>query len=91
MKLEILTPEKKLFNGEVKSVQVPGKSGRFEMLNNHMPIVSSLNKGSIKITDTNNKTQEIKINSGVIELKNNSIIILARLGLEPRLFISHLL
>ena len=47
------------------------------MLNNHMPIVSSLNKGSIKITDSNNKTQEIKINSGVIELKNNSIIILA--------------
>tara|TARA_Y100000589_G_scaffold25077_1_gene20751 strand:- start:835 stop:1071 length:237 start_codon:yes stop_codon:yes gene_type:complete len=77
MKLEILTPEKKLFEGEVKSVQVPGKSGRFEMLNNHMPIVSSLNKGSIKITDSNNKTQEIKINSGVIELKNNSIIILA--------------
>lgn len=77
MKLEILTPEKKLFDGEVKSVQVPGKSGRFEMLNNHMPIVSSLNKGSIKITDSNNKTQEIKINSGVIELKNNSIIILA--------------
>ncbi len=77
MKLEILTPEKKLFEGEVKSVQVPGKSGRFEMLNNHMPIVSSLNKGSIKIIDSNNKTQEIKINSGVIELKNNSIIILA--------------
>ena len=77
MKLEILTPEKKLFEGEVKSVQVPGKSGRFEMLNNHMPIVSSLNKGSIKITDSNNKTQEIKINSGVIEMKNNSIIILA--------------
>ena len=77
MKLEILTPEKKLFEGEVKSVQVPGKSGRFEMLINHMPIVSSLNKGSIKITDSNNKTQEIKINSGVIELKNNSIIILA--------------
>ena len=77
MKLEILTPEKKLFKGEVISVQVPGKSGRFEMLNNHMPIVSSLNKGTIKITDTNNKTQEIKINSGVIELKNNSIIILA--------------
>ena len=77
MKLEILTPEKKLFNGEVRSVQVPGKSGKFEMLNNHMPIVSSLNKGSIKITDTNNKIQEIKINGGVIELKNNSIIILA--------------
>ncbi len=47
MKLEILTPETTLFDNEVKSVQVPGKSGSFEMLNNHMPIVSSLNEGVI--------------------------------------------
>ena len=51
MKLEILTPEKTLFNDEVLSVQVPGKSGNFEMLNNHMPIVSSLRKGVVKITN----------------------------------------
>jgi len=77
MKLEILTPEKKLFDNEVQSVQVPGKSGSFEMLNNHMPIVSSLNKGIIKITDTKNQQEEIKISSGVVEMKNNIIIILA--------------
>ena len=77
MKLEILTPETTLFNNEVRSVQVPGKSGNFEMLNNHMPIVSSLNEGVIKIIDTNDQKQEITISSGVIEMKNNKIIILA--------------
>ena len=77
MKLEILTPETTLFNSEVRSVQVPGKSGSFEMLNNHMPIVSSLNEGVIKIIDTNNQKKEIIISSGVIEMKNNKIIILA--------------
>ena len=77
MKLEILTPETTLFNNEVKSVQVPGKSGSFEMLNNHMPIVSSLNDGVIKIIDNNNQKKEITISSGVIEMKNNKIIILA--------------
>ena len=77
MKLEILTPEKKLFDDEVLSVQVPGKSGKFEMLNNHMPIVSSLQKGIIKITDSNKQEQKIEINNGVIEMKQNKIIILA--------------
>jgi len=77
MRLEILTPEETLFNNEVLSVQVPGKSGKFEMLNNHMPIVSSLKKGIIKITTTDNKKQEVKITSGVIEMKKNKIIILA--------------
>ena len=51
MKLEILTPEKKLFSGEVISVQVPGSSGKFQMLNMHAPIVSSLDMGQIKITN----------------------------------------
>jgi len=77
MRLEILTPEETLFDNEVLSVQVPGKSGKFEMLNNHMPIVSSLKKGIIKITNTDNQKQEVKINSGVIEMKENKIIILA--------------
>ena len=77
MKLEILTPEKTLFDDEVLSVQVPGKSGKFEMLNNHMPIVSSLKKGVIKVTDSSKKEQKIEINNGVIEMKQNKIIILA--------------
>ena len=78
MKLEILTPEKILFNDEVLSVQVPGKSGKFQMLNNHTPIVSSLKKGTVKILDKKNNNKTIEINSGVIEMKQNKVIILAQ-------------
>ena len=77
MKLEILTPEKKLFSGEVISVQVPGSSGKFQMLNMHAPIVSSLDMGQIKITNLEKKEFLIDIKSGVVEMKNNEIIILA--------------
>jgi len=77
MKLEILTPEKKLFTGEVYSVQVPGSNGKFQMLNKHAPIVSSIKKGTVKIIDNQKKELLIKVNNGVIEMKNNKIIILA--------------
>ena len=77
MELEILTPEKKIFSGEVYSVQVPGESGKFQMLNKHAPIVSSIKKGTIKVIDNQKKELLIEINSGIIEMKNNKIIILA--------------
>ena len=76
MELEILTPEKKLFSGEVYSVQVPGESGKFQMLSKHAPIVSSIKKGTIKVIDNKKKELLIEINSGIIEMKNNKIIIL---------------
>ncbi|MFV0305787.1 MAG: F0F1 ATP synthase subunit epsilon [Moheibacter sp.] len=49
MQLHIITPEHIIFDGEVDSVSVPGKDGEFQMLNNHAPIVSSMEKGTIKI------------------------------------------
>lgn len=49
MQLHIITPEHVVFEGDVDSVTVPGKDGEFQMLNNHAPIVSSLDKGTIKI------------------------------------------
>jgi F-type H+-transporting ATPase subunit epsilon len=49
MFLEIITPEAKLFSGEVESVQLPGISGSFQLLNNHAPIISALTKGTIKL------------------------------------------
>ena len=49
MYLEIVSPEKTLFNGDVESVLVPGSDGSFQMLNNHAPIVSTLTKGTVKI------------------------------------------
>ena len=76
MHLEIITPDKKVFSGEVTSVSVPGMSGRFEMLNNHAPIISTLLNGKVKVKDKEGvKTFDVK--GGVVENLNNKIIILA--------------
>ena len=77
MFLEIITPEKKAFEGEVTSVKFPGISGGFEILNNHAPIISALKKGDIKIITSDKKTEHFSINGGVIEMQNNKIIVLA--------------
>ncbi len=45
MTLEILTPDKKIFSGEVYGVQLPGIGGMFEVLDKHAPIVSALKSG----------------------------------------------
>ena len=55
MFLEIITPEQKLFEGEVSYVKFPGTDGEFGVLNNHAPIISNLTKGTIEVTDTNNE------------------------------------
>ena len=49
MHLEIVSPEAKLFSGEIESIIVPGVSGSFQVLNNHAPIVSTLSAGQVKI------------------------------------------
>ena len=77
MDLEIITPDKKVYEGQVKLVKVPGSKGSFEILNNHAPIISILNKGQVKVIDNNDKTDFYEISGGVVEVKQNNIIILA--------------
>jgi len=77
MYIEVITPDKKLYEGEISLVKLPGTMGSFEILNNHAPIISSLEKGEIKIIGVNNQTTRIKINGGLVESKNNKIIVLA--------------
>lgn len=79
MKLEIITPDKKIFDGEINSIKVPGSKGSFTVLNNHAPIISTLERGVITIVTKSSKTEEIKIASGIIEVKKNNIILLADL------------
>jgi F-type H+-transporting ATPase subunit epsilon len=62
MILEIITPEKQLFSGEVTSVNFPGTNGEFEILNNHAPIISTLSKGEIRVTITQKDTQKFNVN-----------------------------
>ena len=91
MYLEIVSPEATLFSGEVTSVTVPGVNGDFQMLNNHAAIVSLLREGLVKISGSkelaenvkdkfskgDNNTLLLKINSGTLEMKDNTVIILA--------------
>ena len=60
MILEIITPEKKEFEGGVTSVKFPGISGGFEILNNHAPIISALGKGDIRVITADKKTENTK-------------------------------
>jgi F-type H+-transporting ATPase subunit epsilon len=79
MFLEIITPEKKIFSGGIKLVQVPGAKGQFEVLRNHAPIISTLNKGKVKVVAHEGEKTFFDIQGGVIEVKENKIIILAEL------------
>lgn len=76
MNVEIVTPDKKIFEGEAKLVQVPGADGCFEMLENHAPIISTLDAGKVKIIQNDEKILFFSIDKGVVEVKKNKIILL---------------
>lgn len=93
MILEIITPENKLYSGEVDVVTLPGVDGSFQLLNNHAPIVSTLGAGTVRITESkssnsevhesvsrdsrNEKELSLEISGGVIEMSKNKAIVLA--------------
>ena len=77
MKLEIITPDKKLFEGNVKSLVVPGSEGQLGILNNHAPMIASLKKGIVKVTDEQAQVQKFEIKGGVVEVLKNNVIVLA--------------
>tara|TARA_B100000700_G_scaffold129950_1_gene145596 strand:- start:1113 stop:1361 length:249 start_codon:yes stop_codon:yes gene_type:complete len=72
MHLEILSPENKIFEGEVNSVIFPGSNGKFQILNNHAPLISFLKEGEI-LYEKNNKNEKLSISGGVVEVIKNKI------------------
>jgi F-type H+-transporting ATPase subunit epsilon len=77
MLLEIITPDKSVYSGKVKLVQLPGSKGSFEILKDHAPIISTLDKGKIKVEEESGQILFFEIDGGVVENKNNKIIVLA--------------
>lgn len=75
MKLTVLTPEKKLFDGEVTGVKLPGTNGSFEILKNHAPIISALIEGELRIQAAEG-TKNFQITSGFVEGLNNNVTVL---------------
>ena len=89
MQLDIITPEQTLLSQEVEMVTLPGTEGEFQILNNHAPIVSTLDKGYIKLDknisiddklkslfNEQNDKLRLEIKGGVVECKDNKVIIL---------------
>lgn len=77
MNLEILTPDKKVFEGEVTAVTVPGTSGSFQILKDHAPIISTLEDGPVVVKEVTNTENIFNIKGGVVEVLDNKIIVLA--------------
>jgi len=77
MILEIITPDKKVYSGLVKLVQLPGANGLFEIMNHHAPIISTLDKGKIKVEEENGQVLFFDVDGGIVENKDNKIIVLA--------------
>ena len=82
MTLEILTPEKKIFSGEVYGVQLPGIDGSFEVLEKHAPLVSALKAGKLKILRDKNSTSLYTIQSGFVEVLHNKATVLVEGAVE---------
>jgi F-type H+-transporting ATPase subunit epsilon len=75
MQLDILTPEKKVYSGEADAVVLPGAQGKFEVLNRHAAMISTLKEGTVKVKNGNEKL-EFKIRAGIAEVLNNKISVL---------------
>ncbi|HEY5536427.1 MAG TPA: ATP synthase F1 subunit epsilon [Ignavibacteria bacterium] len=75
--LEIITTDRKIFNGDVISVTAPGTLGEFQVLYNHAPLVSTLDIGRIKIVGTSKNEEVYASSGGILEVRDNKIIILA--------------
>ncbi len=76
MQLDILTPEKKIFSGEVYGIQLPGIEGYFEILDNHAPIIATLGKGKMKVLKDKNTTERYEIAGGFVEVLKNKAKVL---------------
>ena len=80
MELEIVTPDEILYQGKVSLIQVPGSKGLFQVLQYHAPIISTLEKGKIKVEEWGGAPQYFEIEGGVIEVRKNITVILAEVA-----------
>ena len=76
MFLEVVTPSKKVFEGEVSIITFPGVDGSFQVMNDHAPLVSTLKEGDL-IYKSNSTEEKVGITGGVVEVLHNKVIVLA--------------
>jgi F-type H+-transporting ATPase subunit epsilon len=76
MKLDILSPEHKVYSGNVYGIQLPGIEGSFEILENHAPMIATLGRGKMKIIKDKTTTELYEITGGFVEVINNTTSVL---------------
>lgn len=76
MLFEILTPERKLYTGEVYGIQLPGVDGSFEVLDRHAPLIAALGKGKMKVLKDKSHADNYSIEGGFVEVLNNKATVL---------------
>lgn len=77
MLLDIITPDAKLYSGEVTSVVLPGIDGELGVLNNHAPLITALKEGVINIIKKSGEKESFGTKGGIVEVLNNKVIVLA--------------
>ncbi len=77
MKIEIVTPDSTIYEGDVSLAQMPGLDGSFEILNNHAPMIAALKKGRVKLVDSKKETLYFEVKGGIVEVLKNKILVLA--------------
>ncbi len=78
MKIKISKPDSTVFEGEVKQLHLPGVGGRFEMLENHAPIISALAQGTLRVVTAEGEEKLFDIRGGVVKGQQNNILILVQ-------------
>ena len=76
MTLDIITPDRKVFSGEATSITFPGSEGQFQVLNDHAPLVSTLDRGPIVVQSASGQ-QVFNVDGGVVEVLQNNVLVLA--------------
>ncbi len=82
MKIEVITPDKKVLSGDVEATTLPGAMGSFQVLRNHADLISALEEGPIKVRSTAGAEQSVTISGGVVEVLDNKITVLAESVIE---------
>ena len=75
--LDIVTPARTVFSGEVQSFTAPGVVGNFQVLFNHAPLLSAVSIGEVKVIEANGTKLLFAISGGFVEVKSNKVILLA--------------
>lgn len=75
MIVEILTPDKTLFQGEAEVITLPGVNGSFQIMKNHAPMIANLSKGSMSIKSSG-VVQDFEVAGGLVEVMDNKVVVL---------------